>query len=236
MIQNYKVFALIPARGGSKGVPRKNIKNIAGKPLISWSIEAAKKSMYIDRVIVSTEDNEIAGVSKSCGAEIPFIRPAELADDKARSIDVVLHCLKWIEETGSIKPILILLQPTSPLRNADDIDRALESMFERKAKAVVSVCETDHHPFWANVLPEDCGMKDFIRPEIKNKSRQDLPKYYMLNGAIYIGFERYIRDNNGFLGNDTYAYIMPKDRSIDIDSEMDFRLAKILLEELDNND
>ena len=231
MYKGKNILGLIPARGGSKGLPRKNIKPLLGKPLIAWTIEQALESKYIDRLIVSTDDIEIAEISKKYGAEVPFIRPKKLAEDNAKGIYVVLHVINWLKVNDKQKQydLMILLQPTSPLRTKEDINEAIEYLFLKEAKAIVSVCEVDHHPFWANTLPEDGCMKDFIRKEIINKNRQELPVYYRLNGAIYLAYCNYIKQCKGFIGKETFAYKMPKERSIDIDDKIDFKLAKILI-------
>lgn len=231
MFNGKRIIALIPARGGSKGLPRKNILLFAGKPLIAWTIEQALASNYLDRVIVSTDDNEIADVSKSYGADVPFIRPKELATDDAKAIDVISHTIDYLLKHDGPFDILLLLQPTSPLRTSQDIENAIALLFAKKAKAVVSVCEAKHHPYWSNTLPEDGCMKDFIRLDILNKNRQELPIFYRLNGAIYLTYCDYLKKDSGFFGDRTYAYIMPPERSIDIDTKVDFRLAEILKEE-----
>jgi len=225
------ILGLIPSRGGSKGLPRKNIKPLLGKPLIAWTIEQALTSKYLDSVVVSTDDEEIAEISKKYGADVPFMRPKELAEDNAKGIDVVLHAMDWVKENDTRKQydLLMLLQPTSPLRISEDIDKAIELLFLKEAKAIVSVCEVDHHPLWANILPEDGCMKNFIRKEIMNKNRQELPIFYRLNGAIYLSYCNYIKERKSFFGKDTFAYIMPKSRSVDIDDEIDFKLVEILI-------
>ncbi len=229
MLNGKKVIALIPARGGSKGLPGKNIKSLAGKPLINWTIEVAKKCAFIDRVIVSTDDEQIAEVSRQAGADVPFIRPAQYATDHATGTQVIMHALEWLKSNDQAADILVLLQPTSPLRVMQDLETALLLYIEKNA-AIVSVCEVNHHPFWMNTLPTNLSLKDFLRPEIKDANRQDLPIYYQLNGAIYIkSFDEFIKDETFFTEN-TYAYIMPKERSIDIDSEVDFSLAQIIIE------
>ena len=229
MYNNKSIVALIPARGGSKGIPGKNIKPLAGKPLIAWTIEAARKSQYIDRVIVSTDDEKIAEVAKQYKADVPFMRPLELATDSASGTDVAIHALNWLKDNDKNYDALILLQPTSPLRSSEDIDNAIPQFFSSSAKALVSVCEARHHPLWANTLPSDLNMKDFIRPEIKNKNRQELPVYYQLNGALYIATPDYLLNVKSFFGQETYAFIMPEERSVDIDSLSDFFLAENLL-------
>ena len=230
MYKGKKILALIPARGGSKGLPGKNIKPLLGKPLIAWTIEQAKASKYIDRIIVSTDDKEIAAVAKKYGAEVPFMRPKELATDKAKGIDVVFHAMSWFRKNEKNRQydLIMLLQPTSPLRTAEDIDKAIELLFFKKAKAIVSVCEVDHHPLWVNTLPKNGCMKNFIRKEVLNKNRQDLPTFYRLNGAIYLAYCDYLKKQKSFFGEETFAYIMPRERSIDIDSELDLKLAEIL--------
>jgi len=231
MYKSKNILGLIPARGGSKGLPRKNIKLLLGKPLITWTIEQALASKYLDRVVVSTDDKEIAEISKKYGAEVPFLRPRELATDEAKGIDVILHAINWLKENDKQKQyeLIILLQPTSPLRTREDIDKAIEFLFLKEAEAIVSVCEVDHHPLWANTLPEDGCMKDFIRQEIMNKNRQELPVFYRLNGAIYIAYCDYLQKQKSFFGKKTFVYIMPKSRSMDIDDEVDFKLAQILV-------
>lgn len=229
MYKGKNILALIPARGGSKGLPRKNILPIAGRPLIAWTIEAARTSNYIDRIVISTDDEEIAEVSKVYGADVPFLRPKELATDEAKSMDVVFHAIHTIEATGAIYDVVVLLQPTSPLRTREDIDCAVELLFSKDAGAVVSVCETEHHPYWANMLPPDGNMKDFLRPDISNINRQELPIFYRLNGALYLASIKYLKANKGFINSDTYAYIMSQDRSVDIDTAFDFKFAEFLM-------
>jgi len=225
MINNKKILAVITARAGSKRLPNKNILNLAGKPLIAWTIDTAKKTKYIDKLIVSTDSKDIAEISKIYGAEIPFLRPKELANDKADSISVLKHSIEFFNKEYDY---ILLLQPTSPLRTTIDINKAIE-MLNKETKAVVSVCETEHSPLWSNTLPKDLSMANFIRPEIKNKRTQDLPKYYRLNGAIYISEIDYFYQNNGFIGNKTRAYIMSQQNSVDIDTELDFMFCEVLI-------
>jgi len=232
MINDKKLLAIIPARGGSKGLPGKNIKELCGKPLIAWSIEQAKSCSYIDRIVVSTDDREIAYVAKKYGAEVPFMRPAELANDTASTIDVIFYAINWLREYEDYRSeYILLLQPTSPLRSSEDIDGAICMLKDKNARAVVSVCETDHHPWWSNILPEDGNMKDFIRLDILNKRRQDLPVFYRVNGAMYLAETDCLHECKGFLGPDAFAYKMPKSRSVDIDSAIDFKLVSLLLQE-----
>ncbi|WP_071520486.1 cytidylyltransferase domain-containing protein [Neomoorella thermoacetica] len=227
MYQGKTILGFIPARAGSKGVPGKNIRPLAGKPLIVHTIETARASGVFDFLLVSTDGEEIARIAREAGAEVPFMRPAELATDAARGIDVLSHAMAWCEEHGRLYDWVMVLQPTSPLRSVDDILGACRLMLERNALAVVSVCQVDHHPWWCNTLPEDLNMENFIRPEVVNMNRQELPVFYRLNGAIYLGEWNFIKNEKSWYGASTFAYIMPKERSVDIDSEIDFSLAEI---------
>jgi len=235
MYQDKKILALIPARAGSKGLSGKNIKMIAGKPLIAWTIEAAKQCPWLDKIVVSTEDTRIASVAKKAGAKLPFLRPEELAADEVKGIDVVLHAIDWFEANGDIYDLLLLLQPTSPLRTAGDIENALQLFLDHNAKSVISVCENEHPPYWSNILPADLSMKNFIDPGAL-KNRQQLPLFYRLNGALYLGDINYLKEKRGFWGEQTFAYIMPGERSVDIDSLLDFKLAELLLQDPQNTE
>lgn len=227
MLNDKKIMAFIPARGGSKRLPRKNVLPLAGKPLINWSIEAGKKSQYIDRVFVSTDDKEIADVACQLDAELPELRPAELASDTAKTEDVLLYSL---EKFAPDVDVVVLLQPTSPLRTAEHIDEALELFMEQEAFSVVSVTPCEHPPLWSNTLPKDNSMGDFIRPEALSRS-QDISQYYRLNGAIYIFDVKKLREYNEIrYTSETYAYVMDSDVSFDIDTEIDFDLAQFFME------
>lgn len=214
MIDNITILAIIPARGGSKRFPRKNVMPLAGKPLICWTTEAAQKAKYLDRIIVSTDDQEIAAVSRDFGTEV-LMRPLELASDTASTIDVVLHVIESLDKKYDF---VMLLQPTSPLRNEKHIDEACELLIKKNAEAIISITEMDHSPLWANTLPKDGNMNHFLKPEIIGKRSQDLPTYYRLNGAIYLcNTNRLIDEKKLFLKDKIYSYIMDKSVSIDID-------------------
>jgi N-acylneuraminate cytidylyltransferase/CMP-N,N'-diacetyllegionaminic acid synthase len=230
MYKNHKVLGLIPARGGSKGLPRKNLLPLMERPLIAWTIEQAKASKYLDRIVVSTEDTEIADIARKFGAEVPFMRPAHMATDRAAVIDAIFYTLDLANKSDGIYDVIVLLQPTSPLRTTADIDVSIELLFLKNAGAVVSVCKTEHHPYWSNTLPPDHCMKDFISQENEHKNRQEFPIYYRLNGAIFAASCDYLEKNSSFFGDETFAYIMPQDRSVDIDSIIDFRLAEVLMQ------
>ena len=228
MIAGKSVLALLTARGGSKGVPRKNIRPAGGKPLIAWSIEAAKASRYVDRTILSTDDHEIADVAMRFGCDVPFMRPAELATDKAGSMDVIRHALATL---GERYDLMVLLQPTSPLRRADDIDDALERYLASGAKTCVSVCEADKHPYWMVTVEEGGAVKQLFSPEQIPDRRQDAPPVFALNGAIYIAPTDHLVAGGELIIPGTFGYVMPKERSFDIDTELDLRLADFLLTE-----
>lgn len=221
------VIALIPARGGSKGIARKNIRNFAGKPLIAWTIEAALACRCFDRVVVSTDDKEIAAISVSAGAELPFMRPDELATDTATSFAVAMHALEQLAEPVEA---LVLLQPTSPLRRADDIQAALGRVAETGAPSVVSVTRPDCHPNWLYRMRSD-GKLDRYERRARIKRRQDLPPVYTPNGAIYYCRRNWLVATEDFVGVGTVGFEMPAERSIDIDTPSDWRLAELLLRE-----
>lgn len=225
------ILALIPARGGSKGVPRKNVKLLAGKPLIVWTIDAALKASGLTRVVVSTDDPEIAETSRRYGAEVPFLRPAELASDKASSVDVTMHAVAWLEDNQRYRPdFILLLQPTSPLRTASDIEAAIAVQRNKKAQAVVSVCKVTHPPQWLRRLGPDGELlpwQDGIEPSW----RQDADPVYQLNGAIYLIRTEALVNKKSFFPDGTFAYIMPHERSLDIDTSWDFYLAELILKD-----
>ncbi|MDP2715676.1 cytidylyltransferase domain-containing protein [Rheinheimera sp.] len=226
MFEGKRILALIPARGGSKRLPRKNVLSFSGKPLIAHTIDACKKSKYVDRVIVTTDDAEVFEIANRFGAEVPFIRPTHLSTDSATTNDVVMHALNMLSE----KPdILLVLQPTSPLRDEYDIDSSIEMLFEKKADGIVSVCKCEHSPLWTNVLPADHSLRDFIKPASQLEA-QKLKEYYRLNGAIYCFNVSFLSENFGISYNGlVYAYIMGRNKSVDIDTIDDLEYAEFLL-------
>ena len=224
------ILGFITARGGSKGLPGKNLKILAGKPLIAWTIEAALQSQSVDRVLISTEDPEIAEVARQWGAEAPFMRPSELAGDTSSHYSVAEHALQWLEEhEGVTLEYLLLLQPTCPFRTAADIEAGIAIARARSAEAVVSVMESPHHPYWMKTLSPDGSLTDFISHDLVYPRRQDLPPVFVPNGAIYLNRPESLRRVQGFMPPGAYPYIMPPERSIDIDTAWDFRLAELLL-------
>lgn len=229
MYKDKSILAIIPARGKSKRLPGKNIKNFLGKPLIAWSIERALESGYIDRVIVSTDSEKIASVARSFKADIPFMRPKRLATSFAKTVDVIFHALNWLEKNNKAKyDIVVLLQPTSPLRLKDDVDKALRLLLLKKAGAVVSVSPAGYYLEWVNKLPANLNMNNFVKKGFINKNRESLENYYRLNGCLYIAKTEYLKKMGSFFGPKTYAYKMEASRSVDIDTIIDFSLAEAL--------
>jgi N-acylneuraminate cytidylyltransferase len=218
--QGKGVLALIPARGGSKGLPRKNILSVGRKPLIAWTIEAALKSNIIDQVVLSSDDDEIIEISKAWGCSVPFRRPKHLANDTASSIDVVLHAIDQLPGFDYV----ILLQPTSPLRTDSDIDGAFNQLKSTGAPSCVSVCETEQSPYWMYFLEDDKKLHAILPLHLSASRRQDLPTIYVLNGAIYIARVDWLLKTKSFITDDTVAYVMSQHNSIDIDTAEDFEI------------
>lgn len=225
MIAHSNVLGVIPARGGSKGVSRKNVREVGGRPLIAWTIEAARGSRYLDRVILTSDDAEIITVAQANGCDVPFVRAAELADDCTPTIDVVLDALdrcpgyEWV----------VLLQPTSPLRSTADIDAAIILCLNSGAPACVSVCPVQESPYWMYTI----GMGGVMSPllaGVAGTRRQDLPPVYNLNGAVYVARSGWLRSHGSFIHPDTVAYEMPIERSLDIDTENDLHQLQTMLE------
>jgi len=229
MINGKKLLALIPARGGSKRLPRKNILDFVGKPLIAWTIEAALNSKYIDRVVVSTDDKEIADISKKYGADVPFMRPVELAEDSASSIDTILHSLNLLSIQEGEYEYLILLQPTSPLRTFEHINEAVDLFIEKKANGVVGVTEVSHPVEWMNIIPKDLSMDNFLSKEIEGMRSQDFEKRYRINGAIYLCKTiNIIKEESLFPRINMFAMKMDKFSSVDIDTAEDMNYARFI--------
>lgn len=223
-------IAIIPARSGSKGLLDKNILPLVGKPLIAYTIEAAIQSNCFDVVFVSTDIQQYADISIQYGANASFLRSGTTASDFASTWDVVREVVARFKEYGKTFNVITLLQPTSPLRNSVDIQNAMKLFDEKNASFVESVCEMEHSPLWSNTLDETMSLKNFIKPEY-NIRRQLLPKYYRENGAIYIVRENNLDNLNYLYSDESYAYIMPVERSIDIDGIFDMKIAEIILKQ-----
>ncbi len=229
-----KILGIILARKGSKALPRKNIKPLAGKPLIAYTIEAALNSRYLDRVIVSTEDETIAGVSRRWGAEVPFLRPSRLAQDDTPALRVLQHALRWLQSNENYVPeAVVTLQPTSPLRHSRHIDRAVRLFRRTGADSIVGVCRAEHSPYWMMRL-ERGRVFPFTRSRFQNARRQDLPAVYRPNGAVYLTRYRVVMEKEKILGPDTRALVMDAESSLDINTPLDFKVAGLLLKEREN--
>lgn len=233
MIKGKKVLALIPARGGSKGIKGKNIIDLCGKPLIAHSIDAAKESTYVDCIMVTTDSEEIQRVSLEYGAYVPFLRPAELASDTAKTIDAVLHAVDWLKGQGEIFDILLLLQPTQPLRRAEDIDAALEVFESKGEQGLVSVRSVEEHPILMRTIEE--GRLNNVLSIGSTVRRQDMPEYVLVDGSIYINRIDGLNGETSFNDN-PIPFRMRKENSVDIDESLDLELAKWYLQKRKNGD
>jgi CMP-N,N'-diacetyllegionaminic acid synthase len=227
-----RILGLVTARGGSKGIPGKNIAGLGGKPLIAWTIEAALNAQLIDRVIVSTDSEDIAVVARHCGAEVPFMRPAELAGDNSPHIDTLVHALNVLQGQQDYRPdYVMLLQPTSPFRTDADIDGAARVAIEKDAAAVLSVCQAPVHPFFMKTIRDSNGtLADLSEKPAGYLPRQALQEAYALNGAIYLVKSSIILAGNTWSDVEALPYIMPESRSMDIDTPWDLHLANLLME------
>lgn len=226
MIAGERALGLIPARGGSKGIPGKNTRPLAGKPLIAWTIEAARRSRWLDQVVLTSDSSEIQDVARAFGCDVPFTRPAALAADETPGIDPVLHALDVL---GDGFGWVVLLQPTSPLRTEADIDGAIDLCLGMGAPACVSVTPTPHSPYWTFLIDDQARMRPVV--DLPGARRQDLPATFLLNGAVYVSRVAPLRAARSFLQPETVGYVMPSERSIDIDTPLDLKLAELLLTE-----
>jgi len=230
LINDKRVLAVIPLRGGSKGLPGKNIREVAGKPLFAWTWDEAKKSKYLDRIIVSTDDDEILDRVKQYGCDAPFKRPAELATDEAETIDVVIHALSIVERSYDY---VVLLQATSPLRTVSDIDNCISLCEQRRATSVTSVCQVEKSPYWMYKVDETNKMAPLLTVEDRPTRRQDAEVLYQVNGAVYVNQVNQLLKDRRFVTDATFAYIMPASLSIDIDTELDLAMMQYLIDHPD---
>lgn len=226
-----EVLAIIPARGGSKGLPGKNIKPLNGKPLIAYTIAEAFSSKKVNRIVVSTDDASIAEVSKKYGAEVPFLRPQALSNDKSPTVDAVIYTLDRLAESESYIPDLVcLLQCTAPLKTSEHIDGAINKLIASGMDGIVSICETEAHPFWMQVFNGD-KLQNFIPQKEKITRRQDLPVVYRLNGAFWIVKTQNLMKEKSLIVSNQTGYVMKSEDSVDIDNELDFKIAELLIKE-----
>ena len=233
MFKGKRVLGLICARGGSKGVPKKNIRPLGGRPLIGWSIESAKTCDLIDRIVVSTDDEEIARVAEHYGANVPFIRPEELARDNSPEWFVWQHALRKLGRLDNFRPdYLIVLPPTAPFRSHDDIRKSLEVIRERDVDIVISVTEANRNPYFNMVELDSNGFANLVNsPEGKVVRRQDAPEVFDMTTVLYTARTEFILKANGIFEGNVRAIMIPQNRALDIDTEMDFKFAEFLISE-----
>jgi len=212
-----RVLAVIPARGGSKGLPGKNILQVRGRPLLAWTADAARAARALDRIVVSSDSDAVLAAARACGVEA-LRRPAELATDTATTLEVIEHALN----TCPGHDVVVVLQPTSPLRTAADIDAALERFVASGAPSCVSVCEAEQSPYWMYRLGDDQALLPIVQGALQATRRQDLPAVYVLNGAVYVADAAWLRSTRAFVAAGTVAHVMPVERSLDIDTAHDF--------------
>jgi len=227
MYDGKTLLAVITARGGSKRMPGKNLATLEGRPLLAWSIDAARKSKYLDRVILSSDDDEIIRVAREHGCEAPFKRPPELSTDTAKSEDVLIHALDAVGPYDYV----VLLQPTSPLRTAEDIDGCVELAVGRRAKSCITVSKVDQHPWWMFSLAGDSVMVPFVERANDGSAyqKQKLPELYILAGSVYVADSAWLRESRTLFTPDRLGYVIPQERAVDIDTEVDLITAASLM-------
>lgn len=228
-----RILGIIPARGGSRGVPGKNIRLLGGKPLLSYTIEAALRSK-IDRTIVSTENKKIAAIAKECGAEVPFMRPRELATDTASSLSVLLHALQYMEKKEGYHPdVVAFLQPTSPFRTWKHINAGLEMLLSSNVDSVIGICEVEFHPYFMYEKDGEGNLQEIVKVKDKPLRRQDLPPIFRANDALMISRRRYFDKVNErspcYNPESMMGLVMDRVSSIDINDEVDFLFAELIL-------
>lgn len=223
-----KHIAVIPARSGSKGLKDKNIRELNGKPLLAYSIEAARQSGVFDCIHVSTDSEKYARLAREYGADVPFLRDPALAGDTADTWDALRYVLQKYAAAGEEYDTVTLLQPTSPLRDASDVRGAFAVLEAKQADSVISVCRAEHSPLLCNTLHADGSMQGFLDTG-KVGRRQDCAPYYQLNGAIYIQKTQLLMEKKNLYGEKSYAYVMSAEHSVDIDTELDFIVAQAVM-------
>lgn len=231
MEKSHTTLCIIPARGGSKRIPRKNLAVIGGKPLISYTIKAALDSRILDRICVSTEDIEIAETAQTEGAEVPFMRPGELAEDNIPGIHAVIYTIRLLEERENYRPDYILvLPPTSPFRTSQDVVNTVKLALGKKADSVIGISPSIQHPYWMKTVTDEGRLEPFIELD-RHYQAQQLPSVYAVNGSIYLVRREMLLEHQTYYYDNTYAYIMPIERSLDIDSPWDLYLADLIIKD-----
>ena len=228
------ILGIIPARGGSKGIPRKNIRLLGDKPLLAWTVQTALQSAVLDRLILTTEDEEIAEVGRTCGCEVLFLRPQELATDETPGIEPVLHAINWLEaHEGYVPEFVMLLQPTSPFRTSEQMKQTVKQISTSNFDSLVSVVEPKHPPQWMFVKDTDKALKPLLSSE-RPVRRQDSPESFALNGAIYITRTTVLKRERTFMPERTMGYVMDRLTSLDLDDMVDWKVAECLLSLVEN--
>ncbi len=227
MLKNQRILGLINARGGSKGVPGKNIRPMNGKPLIGYSIECAKQSRYIDKVIVSTDDPQIINVAKSFGAEVPFLRPTELASDTAKQIDAMIHAVSFLEDKGEHYDIVCVLQPTCPMRISKDVDSTLELLVSSNADSAITITDVGgRHPKTLYKKSDEGRIQPYLESDTAGVLRQNFEELYWRTGAVYAMKRDILMDKKSLYGDDIRGHVMPEERCFNIDSPFDWNLCE----------
>lgn len=229
MYKKKKILAIIPARSGSKRLKDKNIKILNGYPLLNYTINEAKECKFFDTILVSTDSKKYADIAKKLGADVPFLRSKKNSLDKTPTIKVIVEVLEMLKKKKYFYDIVIVLQPTSPMRRKSDIKKALNLFFKKQANAVVSVNLLNHPLAWCNTIPNNLSMHNFINKKYLNKTAQEINKFYTLNGAIFIAKTSLIKSKINIYKKGTFAYVMDSKNSIDIDTEEDFEYAEYLM-------
>ena len=231
-MKKINILAIIPARSGSKGIKDKNIYEFKSKPLMFWTFNAAKQSKLLDKVIFSSNSKKYISIAKENGIDAPFLRPNNISSDITSSAEVVIHALDWVEKKLKLIPTYILyLQPTSPLRTFNDIDNSILIAKKNNADSVISVNKTDKHPYFLKELNSQGKISHYMPMKNPTPRRQELEQYYVLNGAIFLVKTKFIKQGDWY-GKNSFAYVMPKNRSIDIDSLDDIKLANFYINNL----
>lgn len=237
MIDEHKVIAVVPARGGSKGLPGKNLRMLSGRPLVAWPISAACQSEFVDRVIISTDDSEIAEAAKVAGAELPFMRPPELASDTASSMDVVRHALMTLADSGELYDYVVLLEPTSPLTEAKDIDSALSQLHGAlsRADAIVGISRIEAtHPEYSIKQSQEGLISPLTAPDFRSlRRRQEIEELYFLEGSLYASTTEAFLRIGSFYHERTIGYEVPRWKSLEIDEYLDLICAEAVMKHRD---
>lgn len=231
-----KALGIIPARGGSQGLPRKNIRLLCGKPLLQYTAEAALAAKHLSRIILSTEDEEIAEIGRTCGLEVPFRRPAELARDDTPTLSVMQHAVQWVEDRGELYDFICLLQPTNPLRKPEDIDACLTMLAQGEMDSVISVLPVphDYNPHWVYLLDQEGLLRLSTGESTPYPRRQELPPAFHREGSVYVTRRDVLMKDNSLYGKRTIGYVMDPDRHVNIDGPDDWKVAEHLLSQYCN--